>query len=40
MTPTQRRECAETLGWSQRGLAALLAWDQSTVRRWMRDDAD
>lgn len=40
MTPTQRRHCLETLGWSQRGLAAQLGWDEGTVRRWMRDGGD
>jgi hypothetical protein len=38
MTPTRRRQCLATLHWTQRGLADLLGWDESTVRRWMRAD--
>jgi hypothetical protein len=40
MNPTRRRWCIERLGWSQRGLAAFLGFDESTVRRWMRDGSD
>lgn len=36
MTPTERRACLERIGWSQRGLAERLGWDEGTVRRWMR----
>jgi ribosome-binding protein aMBF1 (putative translation factor) len=38
MTPTQRRTALQTIGWSQRGLAARLGWDDGTVRRWLRQD--
>jgi hypothetical protein len=40
MTPTERRECLNLLHWSQRGLADVLGWDESTVRRWMRNDGE
>lgn len=40
MTPTQRRECLVALHWSQRGLADVLGWDESTVRRWMRNGGE
>jgi transcriptional regulator with XRE-family HTH domain len=37
MTPAERRTAIETIGWTQRGLADRLGWDEGTVRRWMRD---
>lgn len=40
MTPTRRRECLEALHWSQRCLADVLGWDESTVRRWMRNGGE
>lgn len=36
MTPTRLRECLETLGWSQRGLARQLNRDEGSVRMWAR----
>ena len=36
MTPTERRAALEAIGWSQRGLADRIGWDDGTVRRWMR----
>ena len=40
MTPTRRRECLSIVGWSQRQYAAFLGFDESTVRRWMRDGGE
>ncbi len=40
MTPTERRTALQTIGWSQRGLADRLGWDEGTVRRWMRVGGD
>lgn len=37
MTPTRRRECLALLRWTQRGFAAVIGWDEGTVRRWLRD---
>ena len=37
LTTTQRREYLDALGMSQRGFAALLGWNDRTVRRWMTD---
>jgi transcriptional regulator with XRE-family HTH domain len=37
MTPTERRASLQAIGWTQRGLADRLGWDEGTVRRWMRD---
>ncbi len=36
MTPSRLRECLDTLGWSQRGLAATLERQEGTVRQWAR----
>jgi transcriptional regulator with XRE-family HTH domain len=36
MSPTERRESLQAIGWTQRGLADRLGWDEGTVRRWMR----
>lgn len=35
MTPTRRRECLALLRWTQRGFAAVIGWDEGTVRRWL-----
>jgi transcriptional regulator with XRE-family HTH domain len=40
MTPTERRAALQSIGWSQRGLADRLGWDEGTVRRWMRDGGE
>lgn len=40
MTPTERRAALDAIGWSQRGLADRLGWDEGTVRRWMRDGGE
>jgi transcriptional regulator with XRE-family HTH domain len=40
MTPTERRAALQAIGWSQRGLADRLQWDEGTVRRWMRDGGE
>lgn len=40
MTPTQLRDCLETLSWTQRGLARIVGWDESTVRKWARGGAE
>jgi hypothetical protein len=37
LTTTQRREYLDYLGWTQRYYAARIGWNESTVRRWMRD---
>jgi len=34
MTPDALRHCLDTLAWSQRGVAALLAVNEREVRRW------
>jgi hypothetical protein len=34
MTPERFRACLDELGWSGRGLAALLRIDERQVRRW------
>jgi transcriptional regulator with XRE-family HTH domain len=36
MTPPERRACLKAIGWSQRGLADRLGYDEGVVRRWMR----
>lgn len=36
MTPTRLRECLETIGWTQRGLARMLGRQEGTVRQWAR----
>ena len=40
MTPTRRRECLALLRWTQRGFAAVIGWDEGTVRRWLRDGGE
>lgn len=40
MTPSKRRWCIATLGWSQRGLAEMLRWSEGTVRGWMRGNQE
>jgi transcriptional regulator with XRE-family HTH domain len=40
MTPTERRAALQSIGWTQRGLADRLGWDEGTVRRWMRDGGE
>lgn len=40
LTPTRRRECLALVRWSQRGFAEAIGWDESTVRRWMRDGGE
>lgn len=40
MTPTDRRAALATIGWTQRGLADRLCWDEGTVRRWMREGGE
>jgi transcriptional regulator with XRE-family HTH domain len=40
MTPTDRRIALAAIGWTQRGLADRLGWDEGTVRRWMRDGGE
>jgi hypothetical protein len=40
LTPTRRRECLALLRWTQRGLAAVIGWDEGTVRRWLRHDGE
>ena len=37
LTTTQRRKYLDALGISQRGFAAMLGWNDRTVRRWMAD---
>lgn len=39
MTPAALRTALEALGWSQRGLAALLGLDSRQVRRWASGEA-
>ena len=34
MTPERFSECLETIGWTQRGLAARLEIDEHQTRRW------
>ena len=40
MTPDEFRACLDTLAWSQRGLAAILDFDDRTVRRWAAGTQD
>jgi transcriptional regulator with XRE-family HTH domain len=40
VTPTERRAALRSIGWTQRGLADRLGWDEGTVRRWMRDGGE
>ena len=40
MTPTRRREYLALLRWTQRGFAAVIGWDEGTVRRWLRDGGE
>lgn len=40
MNPTERRAALLSIGWTQRGLADRLGWDEGTVRRWMRDGGE
>jgi transcriptional regulator with XRE-family HTH domain len=40
MTPTERRAAQQAIGWTQRGLADRIGWDEGTVRRWMRDGGE
>ena len=40
MSPTRRRECLALLRWTQRGFAAIIGWDEGTVRRWLRDGGE
>ncbi len=40
MTPAERRSALAAIGWTQRGLADRLGWDEGTVRRWMRDGGE
>jgi transcriptional regulator with XRE-family HTH domain len=40
MTPSERRAALEAIGWTQRGLADRLGWDEGTVRRWMRGNGE
>ncbi len=40
MSPTERRAALSAIGWTQRGLADRLGWDEGTVRRWMRDGGE
>jgi hypothetical protein len=40
MTPTARRAAIDVLGWTQRGFARLIGYDESTVRRWFRAGYD
>ena len=35
MTPARRRECLAALHWTQRGLADILGWNESTIRLWL-----
>jgi ribosome-binding protein aMBF1 (putative translation factor) len=34
MTPQRLAEILQSLGWSQRGLARTVGWNERTVRRW------
>jgi hypothetical protein len=34
VTPSDRRACLDLLGWSQRGLARLIGFDERMVRHW------
>ena len=34
MTPTRLRDAIASLGWTQRGLARMLDFDERMVRRW------
>jgi hypothetical protein len=40
MTATERRVALQSIGWTDRGLADRLGWDEGTVRRWMRDGGE
>jgi transcriptional regulator with XRE-family HTH domain len=40
MSPTERRAAIAAIGWSQRGLADRLGFDEGWVRRWMRDGCE
>jgi ribosome-binding protein aMBF1 (putative translation factor) len=35
MTPDRLQECLEVLGWTQRGLAREICYDEQQVRRWL-----
>jgi hypothetical protein len=38
VTPHRFRACLDALGWSGRGLSALLGVDERQVRRWAKGD--
>jgi transcriptional regulator with XRE-family HTH domain len=37
MTPTERRAALQSIGWTQRGLADRIGYDEGTIRRLFRD---
>jgi hypothetical protein len=39
VTPVEIRRCLLVLHWSQRSLAAILAYDPRQVRRWLAGDS-
>lgn len=39
MTPTRLRECLHALDWSQRGLAAIVHYNERQARRWASGDS-
>lgn len=40
MSPSRFRDCVAALGWTLRGLAAILQCDDRIIRRWASGDAD
>lgn len=40
MTPNRFRGCLVALGWTQRGLAAILQCDDRIIRRWASGEAE